>query len=256
MTKRTMILAGLALRRAALRLLAVPFRALGGHAEPTRGDIRRILFIRIDRVGDLVLSTPAIRALKEGFPSAELTVLAGPAAAPLLVHNPHVDRVIVYGRSRGLREKTALVNELKRMRFDLAVDPYDDREMETAWIAGMSGASLRIGYPCGGREAFLTHVLERPGPGQHMVETVLGVLNPLRIPMKEGRPEIFLTAAEVEGARRWLVKEGCGAGWIRRDPSRRFLRDTEMACRVLCRPGRSDHGYGRVQGHPVRRARG
>jgi lipopolysaccharide heptosyltransferase II len=211
MTKRAIILAGLALRKAALPLLTTPFRVLDGNAASKRGEIRRILFIRIDRVGDMVLSTPAIRALKEGFPSSELTVLAGPAAAPLLEHNPHAGNVIVYDRSRGFRAKAALAKDLRRMRFDLAVDPYDDRELETAWIAGASGAPLRIGYPCGGREAFLNRVVKRPHPNQHMVETVMGVLKPLGIPTSSFRPEIFLTASEVEGARRWLAQEGSGA---------------------------------------------
>jgi len=208
MTKRAVLIAALALRKAVLQLVSTPFRAPDGHAASKRGEIRRILFIRIDRVGDLVLSTPAIRALKYGFPSSELTVLAGPAAAPLLEHNPHVDRVIVYDRSRGFLEKTARVNALKRMRFDLAVDPYDDRELETAWIAGMSGASLRIGYPCGGREAFLTRVVKRPEPDQHIIETVLGVLKPLGVPAVSFRPEIFLTDSEVECARGWLAQVG------------------------------------------------
>ena len=212
MTKRAIIHTGLALRSAALRLLTTPFRVRDGNAASKRGEIRGILFIRIDRVGDLVLSTPAIRALKEGFPSSELTVLAGPAAAPLLEHNPHVDHVIVYDRSRELRAKMVLAHAKRRMRFDLAVDPYDDRELETAWIAAASGAPLRIGYPCGGREAFLTRVVKRPQPDQHIIETVLGVLKPLGIPTGSFRPEIFLTASEVEGARRWLTQQGSETG--------------------------------------------
>ena len=212
MTKRAIIFVGLALRKAALQLVAAPLRVLDGNAASKRGEIRRILFIRIDRVGDLVLSTPAIRALKEGFPSSELTVLAGPAAAPLLEHNPHVDNVIVYDRSRGLREKVVLAHEERRMRFDLAVDPYDDRELETAWIAGASGAPLRIGYPCGGREAFLTQVVKRPEPDQHIIETVLGVLKPLGIPTGSFLPEIFLTASEFESARRWLAQQVSDTG--------------------------------------------
>jgi lipopolysaccharide heptosyltransferase II len=212
MTKRAITIAALALRRAALQLVTTPFRVLDGNAASKRGEIRGILFIRIDRVGDLVLSTPAIRALKEGFPSSKLTVLAGPAAAALLEHNPHVDHVIVYDRSRELRVKVVLAHALRRMRFDLAVDPYDDRELETAWIAGASGAPLRIGYPCGGREAFLTRVVKRPQPDQHMVETVTGVLTPLGIHAGSSRPEIFLTASEVEGARRWLTQQGSDTG--------------------------------------------
>jgi len=208
MTKRTLIHAGLALREAALRLAMAPCRARRSRPLAICGEIQKILFIRIDRVGDLVLSTPALRVLKEGFPSAALTVLTGPATAPLLEYNPHVDRVIVYDRSWTVREKTVRLRELRQMRFDLAVDPYDDRELETAWIAGMSGAPLSLGYPCGGREHFLSLVAPLPEPERHMTEVVLHVLKPLGIPISSHPPEIFLTDAEVECARGWLARVG------------------------------------------------
>jgi len=170
------------------------------------GEIRKILFIRIDRVGDLVLSTPAILALKEGFSAAELTVLAGPATAPLLECNPHVDRVIVYDRSWGLREKIARLRELQKIRFDLAVDPYDDRELETAWIAGMSGAPLSVGYPCGGREAFFTTTAELPDGSAHMADVILGTLKPLGIGGLSTQPRVYLSPEERSRAAGWLAE--------------------------------------------------
>ena len=65
-------------------------------------DIKKILFIRIDRIGDIVLSTPALKAIKQAFPHSELTALASPSNSPLVFDNPNIDHIVVYD-SRGSR---------------------------------------------------------------------------------------------------------------------------------------------------------
>lgn len=172
--------------------------------------IGKILFIRVDRIGDMALSTPALRALKEGFPAAELTVLAGPSAAPLLENNPSVDRVMIYDRSAGLRRRLALAGRLRRLNFDLVVDPYDDRELQTAWLAGFTGAPFRVGYPCGGRECFFTLVVDRPAESGHLVDVVLRAVESLGLSIRSRDPELFLTAQEMQEAGHWLAGHGLG----------------------------------------------
>jgi len=58
------------------------------------GTITKILFIRLDRIGDVVLSTPALRALKQHFPGAELTVMLRSSTRGLVERNPFADRII------------------------------------------------------------------------------------------------------------------------------------------------------------------
>ena len=67
--------------------------------------ISKLLFVRIDRIGDMVLSTPAIKALKSTYPQVEVTVLASPSNKDILKHNPHVDRVMEYDKRFLFREK-------------------------------------------------------------------------------------------------------------------------------------------------------
>ena len=55
----------------------------------------RILLVRLRLIGDVVLTTPAIRALRETYPQARLSYLVEPLSAPIVQRNPHLDDVIV-----------------------------------------------------------------------------------------------------------------------------------------------------------------
>ncbi len=107
-SQRLDALLGRAYRRARCRILRCAarlfFRRKRG-ADSASGSINRILLIRTDRIGDLTLSTPALRALKTAFPTSEITVLASRVNAPLLEHNPNLDRVVLYPSGRDLSAK-------------------------------------------------------------------------------------------------------------------------------------------------------
>jgi len=109
-------------------------------------NVEKILVIRVDGIGDLLNSTPAIALLKENYRAAELTVLAGPLNAPVLKGNPDVDRVLVFDRERKHRKVSARLRfyrELRRERFHLVV------ALQTAtWphlVTFLSGAPYRLG---------------------------------------------------------------------------------------------------------------
>ena len=174
-------------------------------------DISKILFVRIDRIGDMVLSTPAIKTLKQAYTRSEVTVLASPSNRDILKHNPYVDRVVVYDKRFRFHEKLGLIRHLKERRFDLAVDPYADYELLTALIVFFSNAAARIGYSAFGREVFFN--LETPAitEDQHFIEMTLGILKPLKIEAVDKKPEIFLSADEKNWAREWLNRNGLGS---------------------------------------------
>lgn len=77
----------------------------------------KILVIRFSSIGDIVLTTPVLRCLKQQVPGAEVHYLTKAAFAPLLAHSPHVDRVHELGD-----DLEAVLPALRRERFDLVVD--------------------------------------------------------------------------------------------------------------------------------------
>ncbi len=85
---------------------------------------RRILLVRNDKVGDLVLATPAIKALKKTFPDALVSALVSVYAKDVLTNNPYVDKVIAEdekGAHKGLTGVFALAREIRKEKFDTAV---------------------------------------------------------------------------------------------------------------------------------------
>ncbi len=109
-------------------------------------NIDKILVIRVDGIGDLLNSTPAIALLRENYPSAEITVLARPLNAAVLIGNPDVDRIRIFdrdGKHRGVFAQFQFYRELRRERYQLVV------AIQTAmWshlVAFLSGAPYRLG---------------------------------------------------------------------------------------------------------------
>jgi lipopolysaccharide heptosyltransferase II len=196
-------------RRAILGAIPLPAGAWPRQGAQ-REAIRRILFIRLDRVGDVVLSTPAIEALKAGFPRSEITVLLRPQTAALLAHNPHVDRCVILDPGAGPAERYRVLKDLRRRRFDLAVDPCVDWKLSTALIAWLSGARFRIGYSCEGRETFFTMIAEHPDGRAHMADVILGTLVPLGIDRSNRQPRMYLTDEERNRAAGWLAERTGG----------------------------------------------
>ncbi|MBN2438706.1 MAG: glycosyltransferase family 9 protein [Deltaproteobacteria bacterium] len=175
---------------------------------PVSESLRTILFIRVDRVGDMVLSTPAFEAIKAAFPRAQLTVMASKVNMSILKYNPHVDEVIVYDRSAILTEKIHFLKGLRRHHFDLAIDPCDDYELETAWIAWMSGATYRIGYAAYGREIFLNGPTPKIEAEKHFIDVTRDLLRFIGVTSDHYHPLIYLDESEQVWATKWLKEKG------------------------------------------------
>ena len=119
--------------------------------------------MRLRLIGDVVLTTPVIRALRRAYPDAVITYLVEPDAAPVVAHNPHLDEVIVAPRTKGARrivEDLALARRLRRERFDLALDLHGGPR--SAWLTWATGAPERIGYDIKGRRWMYTRTVHRP----------------------------------------------------------------------------------------------
>jgi lipopolysaccharide heptosyltransferase II len=145
----------------------------------------RILLVRLRQIGDVVFTTPAVRALRERFPDAEVSYLVEPVAAPVVSHNPHIDHVIVAPRRRGLAGLAidlVLARRLRARRFDLAIDFHGGPR--AAMLTWLSGAPVRIGYEVVGRTWMYTRSVERPRAlrARHSVENQWDLLRTLGVP--------------------------------------------------------------------------
>ena len=167
-------------------------------------DLMKILLVRLRLLGDVALSTPAIRALRHRFPDAHLTYLVEPGAAPVVAGNPLLNEVIVAPKRSGLARASddlAIARRLRRSRFDVAIDLHGGPR--AAWFTWASGAPMRIGYSIAGRSWMYTHVIERwPDltPPRHSVLNQADLLRPLGIDGCDPRREP-MEMADDAGAR-------------------------------------------------------
>jgi lipopolysaccharide heptosyltransferase II len=123
----------------------------------------KILLIRLRLIGDVVFTTPLVRALKRRFPDAHLTYLVEPEALAVIRENPHLDEVIVAPRRAGVARITddlRLARRLRRERYDIAIDLHGGPR--SAWLAWLSRAPTRIGYQIAGRTWMYTRAVPRP----------------------------------------------------------------------------------------------
>ncbi|MBW4091344.1 MAG: glycosyltransferase [Proteobacteria bacterium] len=169
-----------------------PLRALhGGGPRFARAEIRRILVVKVDHIGDFVTALPAIRRLKSSFPDAAIHVLASPAAASLAALEPAIAEVIPFAffhaRSALGRialdpaELDALRARLEPYRFDLAVDLR--KHLDTRELLRCAGAPVLAGFDHLGQFPWLDIALEWEGDRalhpkrQHITEDLLRLVD-------------------------------------------------------------------------------
>src|SRR5438105_7504893 len=144
----------------------------------------RILLIRLRQIGDVVFTTPAVRALRQQFPDAHLAYIVEPAGAPVLANNACINEVIVAPKRRGILQLAAdleLARRLQSARYDLAIDFHGGpRSSLLTWL---SGAPVRIGYDVAGRSWMYTRRIARPRAlrPRHSVENQWDLLSALGI---------------------------------------------------------------------------
>lgn len=145
----------------------------------------KILLVRLRQIGDVVFTTPAIRALHDRFPEARITYVVEPAAAPVVERNTLLTQVVVAPRVAGLAglwRDVKLGRLLRDERYDIAIDFHGGpRASLLTWL---SGARERIGYDIAGRQWMYTRLVARPRElrARHSVENQWDLLEPLDIP--------------------------------------------------------------------------
>ncbi len=159
--------------------------------------ISSILVVRLDRLGDLLCTTPMLSALKVLFPKARLTLVVSPYTAHLVEGSPILDEVLIYPRRKyggHWPERVSFWYHFLNRSFDLALAPKSNLHPTQALLVWASRAPLRVGRAAKRRRwrRRLLHfcyniLLPIHRPGYHETEACLDLLralglNPPRLP--------------------------------------------------------------------------
>jgi lipopolysaccharide heptosyltransferase II len=101
---------------------------------------KKILIVRLDRIGDVVLSTPVIKAVREAYPASHIAFLVRPYAEDAVKGNPYLDEVITYDKKGTLK----FILKLARKRFELAIILHPTSR--THWVTLLACIPERVGY--------------------------------------------------------------------------------------------------------------
>lgn len=148
---------------------------------------RRVLAVRLDNLGDVLLMTPAFRAIKESLPGATLSLLASPVGAQAGRLNPDVDEVLVCEAPwidpwqqlphDSARERR-LIERLRARRFDAAVifTSFRQSPLPAAYLCYLADIPLRLAASIDGSGSLLTTRHKHPERPMHEVERALDLV--------------------------------------------------------------------------------
>jgi lipopolysaccharide heptosyltransferase II len=160
----------------------------------TQTSIKRILLVRTDRLGDVILTLPMLSALRKCFPDAYIAMLSRRYTGEILEGNPHLDELIWYDRDHTNIPFNEMAATLRERRFDAAIVVYP--RLRLAWLMWRSGIPRRVGT--GYRYysfLFTKRVFEhRKDAKRHEVEYNLNLLHELNCePGRNSTPDFHIS---------------------------------------------------------------
>jgi heptosyltransferase II len=158
-------------------------------------------------IGDLVMATPVLFALKKANPEAKLTVMVKNPLGEVLLRDPHIDELFRFDKPSffGRRdERRGLIEKLRQGKYDLGV--LLTNSFSSAWWFWQGHIVRRIGYAMHSRSLLLTDAIPLPKnvEQQHLVLTYQQLLEPLGIPLSSQSPKLYLSQEEIETAKQML----------------------------------------------------
>ncbi|MBM3253368.1 MAG: lipopolysaccharide heptosyltransferase II [Candidatus Omnitrophica bacterium] len=159
-----------------------------------RTKIKKILVIRTDRIGDVVLSTPIIRVLRENFKDSFIAMMVSPKTKDLVSENPYLDEVITYDKDnihKNIWSSIKFAFYLKRKKIDIVLILHPTNRVNI--ITFLAGIPMRVGFDrkCG---FLLTHKIpdEKYLGIKHEMEYNLDVLRRIGIEVDENFKTLFV----------------------------------------------------------------
>jgi ADP-heptose:LPS heptosyltransferase len=149
------------------------------HADLVIPESPSILLLRQDRLGDVLMSTFVLKALRERYPSSRIAILLGKNNVGVIPLLPIACETFVY--SKRLRNDLKMLRVIRKEKFDVAIDLTDKASVTSSILLSLIGAKLRVGIE---KENSVVYDITVPRPSQtevHITERVAALLRPFGI---------------------------------------------------------------------------
>ena len=171
---------------------------------------KKILIIRLDRIGDVVLSTPVLKAVRDAYPDSHIAFMVAPHAKDIAEGNPYINEVIVYDKTRahkGALEGAKFIAGLARKRFDIAIMLHPTRR--THLLAFLSGIPKRLGYERKMGLILTDKIPDKKHLGlKHEIDYTLGLLRYIGIETKDRKLHVPIDKTSEDRVGRILADAG------------------------------------------------
>ncbi len=170
---------------------------------------KKILIVRTDRIGDVILSTPVAEILKQKFPQARIDFLVASYTAPILKNNPFINEIIL-DDNKSAKGFMDLRKTIKKNNYDLAVVLHPT--LRLAYLLKSAQIPVRIGTGYRAYSFLFNQKIyqHRKTVEKHELEYNLDMLKPLGMEALKIAPKIYLSEDEKRNARDFLKKLGIG----------------------------------------------
>lgn len=178
--------------------------------------IKSILIIRTAYIGDIILTLPILKPLKELYPDAKIAFLTSSKAKEVLENNPYIDEILTYDAfwfypktiREALKDYFDFLKTLRGRSYDLVIEARGDLR-DIALLAYLTKSKYRVSYNVGGGGYLLTHVIPFKQI-KHRVEYHLDIVRFLGCESNPVEWSIYLKPEEKNSGRMLLLNEGVG----------------------------------------------
>jgi heptosyltransferase-2 len=212
---------------------------------------KKILVRSTNWIGDAVMTTPAVRTIRENFPESEITLLVHPWVSDVFRYSPRVDRLLMYekkGRHKGLKGMLQLAGELRQEQFDCAI--LLQNAFEAALLTLMAGIPVRAGYTTDGRGLLLTHGVRKVTElnKKHEIHYYQRIMQGVGLKPAANELELFIPGEQIDAAKDRIEQlsgvqlgtepligfnPGAAFGPAKRWPAEKYAELAQMLCTRL-----------------------
>ena len=169
---------------------------------------QKILLIQLRRIGDVLMCTPALRALRVNLPKSYIAFITEKESSDILTLNPYLDEVIVLEREKYRNPFYSLqkIRQIRKKRFDLVIDFLGNPR--SAYLSFLSGAKQRVGFNLPWRRFFYNMIVKSDQRPQYAAAHKLNALQALGIESSDPKLDFIIADKADTFAERFFGENG------------------------------------------------